>query len=60
MKNGLLEVRETLKIGDVSSFDSFASAVIDKKAFQRIKEYIDFAKQSPDLEVIGGGSYDDS
>lgn len=56
----MLEARDTLKIGDVSEFDSFSSAVIDEKAFQRIKGYIDFAKQSPELEIIGGGSYDDS
>lgn len=60
IKKQLLEARDTLKIGDVSEFDSFSSAVIDEKAFQRIKGYIDFAKQSPELEIIAGGSYDDS
>ena len=59
IKEGLLQVRNTLKIGDVSDFSSFTSAVIDKKAFDRIKGYIEFAKQSPELEILAGGTYDD-
>lgn len=47
-----------MKIGDVNEFDSFASAVIDDKAFNRIAGYIEHAKKSPNLEIIGGGQYD--
>jgi len=54
----LLEIRDKLKIGDVTEFDSFASAVIDEKAFSRIVMYIEHAKKSPNLEIIGGGDYD--
>jgi 1-pyrroline-5-carboxylate dehydrogenase len=39
-------------------FDSFMSAVIDAKAFERISGYIDYAKKSSNLEIIGGGQYD--
>lgn len=39
-------------------FDSFSSAVIDGKAFDRIKGYIDYAKNSSNSEIIGGGQYD--
>lgn len=60
IREGLLEIRDTLKVGDVSEFDSFMSAVIDKKAFDQIKGYIEFAKNSPDLQIIAGGGYDDS
>ncbi|XKL59726.1 hypothetical protein PGB90_000742 [Kerria lacca] len=56
---GLLETRNSLKIGDVAEFDSFSSAVIDQKAFKRIKSYIEFAKQSSDLKIIAGGLCDD-
>lgn len=38
---------------------SFTSAVIDKVAFDRIKGYIDYARNSKNLEIIGGGQYDD-
>ncbi|KRT84395.1 hypothetical protein AMK59_1075 [Oryctes borbonicus] len=60
VKKSLLEKRSQLKIGDPTDYKSFTSAVIDDKAFKRIKSYIDHAKSSPNLEVIGGGKCDDS
>lgn len=55
-----MQLRDSLKIGDVTDFSSFTSAVIDDKAFVRIKSYIDHARSSSNLEIIGGGTYDDS
>lgn len=60
VKEGLVKTRDTLKIGDVTDFSSFTSAVIDDKAFNRIKSYIDHAKNSKNLEIIAGGKCDDS
>lgn len=60
IKKGLLQAREKLKVGDVTDFSNFTSAVIDDKAFARIKSYIDHAKSSSNLEILGGGQYDDS
>lgn len=60
VKEGLQKTRDTLKIGDVADFSSFTSAVIDDKAFNRIKSYIDHAKSSKNLEIIAGGKCDDS
>lgn len=61
------EIREKLvaetskiKMGDVADFSNFMGAVIDQKAFNSIKEYIDFAKNASDAEVIQGGKCDDS
>jgi acyl-CoA reductase-like NAD-dependent aldehyde dehydrogenase len=34
--------------------------VIDEKSFDKLAKYIDAAKQSKDIEVIAGGSYDKS
>lgn len=59
VKSGLLETLKGLKIGDPTDFTSFASAVIDKKAFDRIAGWINHAKDSPNLEIIAGGKYDD-
>lgn len=59
IKDKLLTKRASLKIGDPTDYDSFTSAVIDDKAFKRITSYIDHAKKSPNLEIIGGGKYDD-
>ena len=36
------------------------SAVIDRKAFDRISGYIDHAKSSPNCSIVAGGGYDDS
>lgn len=58
IKAGLLAERSKLKVGDPTEFDSFTSAVIDDKAFQRIKSYIEHANSSKNLTVIGGGKYD--
>nr|AWS20464.1 pyrroline-5-carboxylate dehyrogenase [Mayetiola destructor] len=60
IKPKLLKHRDSLKIGDVTDFSSFAAAVIDDKAFARIKSYIDHARNSSNLEILGGGEYDDS
>ncbi|CAH1405558.1 unnamed protein product [Nezara viridula] len=59
IKDGLISLRNKLKVGDVNEFDTFMSAVIDDKAFKRIKGYIEHAKSSSNLEIIGGGKYSD-
>lgn len=60
MKAGLVEKASKLKIGDVQDFSSFAAAVIDEKAFQRITSYIEHAKKNPKTEVLVGGTYSDA
>jgi len=61
------EIRDTLvdqvqgiAMGDVQDFSNFMGAVIDKPAFDKIKGYIDRAKESADAEVIVGGECDGS
>jgi len=49
-----------IKMGDPEDFSNFMTAVIDKAAFKSIKEYIDFAKESKEAEIITGGKCDDS
>ncbi|CAB4065440.1 E1.2.1.88 [Lepeophtheirus salmonis] len=44
IKEGLIETQKSLKVGDVQEFDTFMSAVIDRKSFDRNKSYIDHAK----------------
>ncbi|XP_071872389.1 delta-1-Pyrroline-5-carboxylate dehydrogenase 1 [Bombus fervidus] len=60
IKEGLLSLRDALKIGDVRDFTVFTGAVIDATAFKRISGYIKHATKSPNLKIIGGGKYDDS
>jgi len=49
-----------IKMGDPEDFSNFMTAIIDKAAFKSIKEYIDFAKESKEAEIITGGKCDDS
>ncbi|MHC4617767.1 MAG: L-glutamate gamma-semialdehyde dehydrogenase [Planctomycetota bacterium] len=59
-KNRLLsEIRE-LKMGDITDFRNFLGAIIDEKAFETIIGYIEYAKSSPDMEIIVGGGSDNS
>jgi 1-pyrroline-5-carboxylate dehydrogenase len=60
VKDLLLSEIATIKMGDITDFSAYMGAVIDKKAFDTIVEYIEFAKNSPDMEIITGGGYDDS
>jgi len=60
IKNVLIEKTNNLKMGPVEDFTNFINAVIDKSAFDKISNYIDYAKNSKDAEVIAGGEYDES
>ncbi|MFH0801568.1 MAG: L-glutamate gamma-semialdehyde dehydrogenase [bacterium] len=55
----LIEQMREIKFGDIRDFSNFMGAVIDRKAFDRIKEYIDFAGSCPETEIISGGECDD-
>lgn len=49
-----------IKIGSPEDFTNFMSAVIDRDAFNTIKGYIDYAKASPEAEILTGGGCDDA
>jgi len=59
-KQQLVEEMKTIKMGPVDNFSNYVNAVIDKKAYARIKEYIDYAKGHADAEILIGGNCDDS
>lgn len=59
IKEGLLEKRKELQLGDVCDLSTFMGAVIDDKAYKRITSYIEHAKSSSNLKIIGGGNYSD-
>ena len=60
VKEKMLDEIETIKVGDVTDFSNFVNAVIDRASFDKISEYIEFARQAPDLEILCGGKCDDS
>ena len=59
LRDELVARTEALKVGDVRDFSNFTSAVIDKRAFDKLAGAIDRAQAADDAEVIAGGSYDD-
>jgi 1-pyrroline-5-carboxylate dehydrogenase len=49
-----------IRMGDVADFRNFMGAVIDRRAFTRIREHLERAKRDPGVEVVAGGGTDDS
>ncbi|MFG2842772.1 L-glutamate gamma-semialdehyde dehydrogenase [Kitasatospora sp. NPDC101155] len=49
-----------LTMGDVTDLSNFMSAVIDERAFAKNKAAIDRAQADASVEVLAGGTYDDS
>ena len=47
-------------MGSTRDFGNFINAVIDEPAFDKIKSYIDHAKQADDAEILVGGGCDKS
>ena len=48
------------KMGDVCDPDNFINAVIDEASFDNIARNIEYAKKSPDAEIVIGGGCDKS
>jgi 1-pyrroline-5-carboxylate dehydrogenase len=60
IKEQLVRELKTLKMGSPADFSNFINAVIDRRSFDKIKGYIEYAKGQDDCEIISGGSCDDS
>jgi 1-pyrroline-5-carboxylate dehydrogenase len=60
VKEKMLGQLVNIRMGDPEDFTNFMNAVIDKAAFESIREYIDHAKASADAEIVHGGGCDDS
>ena len=60
LEGALVDETQSLTMGDPVDFRNFMCAVIDRKAFDKIKGYIDRAQASDDADVIAGGECDDT
>jgi 1-pyrroline-5-carboxylate dehydrogenase len=60
LKDELAGEIDGLAMGDVTDFGNFLGAVIDRRAFERLAGVLDRAKNDPNLEILAGGSADDS
>ena len=60
IKDELVAEANALTMGDVTDLSNFMGAVIDARAFAKHKAAIDRARASADVDVLAGGTYDDS
>ncbi len=51
---------EDIRMGDVADFRNFMGAVIDRRAFDRIREHLEQARGSAGVTIVAGGGADDS
>jgi 1-pyrroline-5-carboxylate dehydrogenase len=60
VKNIMIEQLDSISMGSPADTSNFVNAVINERSFDKIANYIDFAKNASDAEIISGGSYDKS
>jgi 1-pyrroline-5-carboxylate dehydrogenase len=60
VRDRVVSMIEDIRMGDVADFRNFMGAVIDQRAFNRLKGRLDGAKQDPGVKVLAGGGADDS
>ena len=56
----VVEETKKIKMGSPIDFNNFMTAVIHKDAFKRISNYIKYAQESKDCNIIHGGNCDGS
>jgi 1-pyrroline-5-carboxylate dehydrogenase len=60
VRDRVVAMIEDIRMGDVADFRNFVGAVIDDRAFTRLREHIEQAKRDPGVRVVAGGGTDDS
>ncbi|KQX69859.1 L-glutamate gamma-semialdehyde dehydrogenase [Angustibacter sp. Root456] len=60
LKKDLVDLTESLSVGPVTDLSNFMGAVIDDRAFAKHVAAIERAKSTAGLDVLAGGTYDDS
>ncbi|MBB5856975.1 L-glutamate gamma-semialdehyde dehydrogenase [Amycolatopsis umgeniensis] len=60
LKDGLIAETEAITYGDVNDLGNFGGAVIDRRAFDKHAAVLKSAAEDAEVEVIAGGTADDS
>jgi 1-pyrroline-5-carboxylate dehydrogenase len=60
VRQRMTDMMATIRMGDVADFRNFMGAVIDARAFGKIKGYLDRARTDAGVSVVAGGGADDS
>jgi 1-pyrroline-5-carboxylate dehydrogenase len=58
IKEKLVQVLQSMKMGPVEDFTNFINAVIDERSFDKIKGYIERAASDPKAKILAGGKTD--
>ena len=58
IKEKLVQVLQSMKMGTVEDFSNFINAVIDEKSFDKIQKYIDDVRNSDQASILTGGRCD--
>ena len=59
VKRQMLDMMASIRMGDVADFRNFMGAVIDAKAFNRLKGYLDQARKDRGVTILAGGGAED-
>ena len=60
VRDRVVAMMNDIRMGDVADFRNFMGAVIDDRAFGRIRGYLEAARQATGVKVVAGGGVDDS
>ncbi|RZT31252.1 L-glutamate gamma-semialdehyde dehydrogenase [Cupriavidus agavae] len=60
VRDRLVAMVETIRMGDVTDFTNFMGAVIDRRAFDRIAGHLQRAAADSGVKLVAGGRADDS
>jgi 1-pyrroline-5-carboxylate dehydrogenase len=60
VRDRVVAMIEDIRMGDVADFRNFMGAVIDRRAFTKLREHLEAAKRDPGVTVLAGGGTDDS
>jgi 1-pyrroline-5-carboxylate dehydrogenase len=60
VRDRVVAMIEDIRMGDVADFRNFMGAVIDRRAFSRLRDHLEAAKRDPGVRILAGGGTDDT
>ena len=60
IRDRVVAMIEDIRMGDVTDFRNFMGAVIDRRAFTRLRDHLEVSKRDRGVTVVAGGGTDDS
>jgi 1-pyrroline-5-carboxylate dehydrogenase len=60
VRDRVVAMIQDIRVGDVADFRNFMGAVIDRRAFTRLRDHLEAAKRDSGVKLLAGGGTDDS